>query len=158
MLLAEAPAPSLERVVEPLAPPLVDAEGQAVREWDNAETRPLPLSAVGERYRRYRLADLSADEAMVAAAVRPVVAGDGVLAGWPARGGRWLQAEDGGETDLLANFERAPTVNRRALGEGGDSRSQQHRRLAEQTEGSLDRAGLRAGRRPVSGRGRLAAQ
>jgi ParB-like chromosome segregation protein Spo0J len=39
-------------------------EGQAVREWDNAETRPLPLSALGDRYRRYRLADPAAEEAM----------------------------------------------------------------------------------------------
>jgi ParB-like chromosome segregation protein Spo0J len=35
-----------------------------VREWDNAETRPLPLSALGERYRRYRLSDPRAEEAM----------------------------------------------------------------------------------------------
>jgi ParB-like chromosome segregation protein Spo0J len=35
-----------------------------VREWDNAETRPLPLSALGERYRRYRLSDSGAEEAM----------------------------------------------------------------------------------------------
>jgi len=35
-----------------------------VREWDNAETRPLPLAALGERYRRYRLSDPGAEEAM----------------------------------------------------------------------------------------------
>ena len=35
-----------------------------MREWDNAETRPLPLSALGERYRRYRLSDPGAEEAM----------------------------------------------------------------------------------------------
>jgi ParB-like chromosome segregation protein Spo0J len=35
-----------------------------VREWDNAETRPLPLAALGECYRRYRLADPRAEEAM----------------------------------------------------------------------------------------------
>ena len=35
-----------------------------MREWDNAETRPLLLSALGERYRRYRLADAAAEEAM----------------------------------------------------------------------------------------------
>jgi ParB-like chromosome segregation protein Spo0J len=35
-----------------------------VREWDHAETRPLPLASLGERYRRYRLADPSAEEAM----------------------------------------------------------------------------------------------
>jgi ParB-like chromosome segregation protein Spo0J len=35
-----------------------------VRDWDNAETRPLPLAALGERYRRYRLADPAAEEAM----------------------------------------------------------------------------------------------
>jgi ParB-like chromosome segregation protein Spo0J len=32
--------------------------------WDNAETRPLPLAALGECYRRYRLADPVAEEAM----------------------------------------------------------------------------------------------
>jgi ParB-like chromosome segregation protein Spo0J len=32
--------------------------------WDNAETRPLPLATLGERYRRYRLADPTAEEAM----------------------------------------------------------------------------------------------
>ena len=35
-----------------------------MREWDDAETRPLPLSALGERYRRYRLSDSGAEEAM----------------------------------------------------------------------------------------------
>jgi ParB-like chromosome segregation protein Spo0J len=39
-------------------------EGGAVRDWDNAETRPLSLSALGERYRRYRLSDPRAEEAM----------------------------------------------------------------------------------------------
>jgi ParB-like chromosome segregation protein Spo0J len=39
-------------------------EGAAVREWENTETRPLPVTALGERYRRYRLADPSAEEAM----------------------------------------------------------------------------------------------
>jgi ParB-like chromosome segregation protein Spo0J len=38
--------------------------GEAVREWDNAETRPLPLTDLGRRYRRYRLADPGAEEAM----------------------------------------------------------------------------------------------
>ena len=40
-------------------------EGEAMRIWENAETRPLPVTALGERYRRYRLADPSAEEAMV---------------------------------------------------------------------------------------------
>jgi ParB-like chromosome segregation protein Spo0J len=35
-----------------------------VREWENAETRPLSVNALGERYRRYRLADPRAEEAM----------------------------------------------------------------------------------------------
>ena len=39
-------------------------EGGAVREWEDAETRPLPLAALGGRYRRYRLADPGAEEAM----------------------------------------------------------------------------------------------
>jgi ParB-like chromosome segregation protein Spo0J len=38
--------------------------GVAVGEWDNAETRPLPLAELGERYRRYRLPDPKAEEAM----------------------------------------------------------------------------------------------
>jgi ParB-like chromosome segregation protein Spo0J len=36
----------------------------SVREWDNAETRPLPLTELGSRYRRYRLADSGAETAM----------------------------------------------------------------------------------------------
>jgi ParB-like chromosome segregation protein Spo0J len=39
-------------------------EGEAVREWVNAETRPLAVLSLGERYRRYRLADSRAEEAM----------------------------------------------------------------------------------------------
>lgn len=35
-----------------------------MRIWENAETRPLPVTALGERYRRYRLADSRAEEAM----------------------------------------------------------------------------------------------
>jgi ParB-like chromosome segregation protein Spo0J len=35
-----------------------------VREWESAETRPLSVDALGERYRRYRLADPGAEEAM----------------------------------------------------------------------------------------------
>jgi ParB-like chromosome segregation protein Spo0J len=35
-----------------------------VGEWDNTGTRPLPLADLGERYRRYRLADPGAEEAM----------------------------------------------------------------------------------------------
>jgi hypothetical protein len=36
-----------------------------VRHWDNAAARPLPLKELGERYRRYRLADATAEAAMV---------------------------------------------------------------------------------------------
>jgi ParB-like chromosome segregation protein Spo0J len=35
-----------------------------VRAWENSEARPVPLAELGERYRRYRLADPSAEEAM----------------------------------------------------------------------------------------------
>jgi len=35
-----------------------------VRAWENAEARPLPLADLGERYRRYRLADPAAEAAM----------------------------------------------------------------------------------------------
>lgn len=33
--------------------------------WQEGEVRPLPVEALGEHYRRYRLADLAAEEAMV---------------------------------------------------------------------------------------------
>jgi ParB-like chromosome segregation protein Spo0J len=36
-----------------------------VRAWETAEARPLPLAELGEQYRRYRLADPAAEEAMV---------------------------------------------------------------------------------------------
>ena len=32
--------------------------------WENAEARPLPVAELGEGYRRYRLADPAAEEAM----------------------------------------------------------------------------------------------
>jgi ParB-like chromosome segregation protein Spo0J len=35
-----------------------------VDHWENAEARPLPLDELGERYRRYRLADATAETAM----------------------------------------------------------------------------------------------
>jgi len=35
-----------------------------VGEWENAAARPLPVAALGERYRRYRLADPGAEAAM----------------------------------------------------------------------------------------------
>jgi ParB-like chromosome segregation protein Spo0J len=35
-----------------------------VREWDAAEAQPLPLAELGQQYRRYRLADPAAEEAM----------------------------------------------------------------------------------------------
>lgn len=35
-----------------------------MREWGDVEVRPLPVEALGERYRRYRLADSAAEEAM----------------------------------------------------------------------------------------------
>jgi len=39
-------------------------EGDNVPDWESAEARPLPIAELGERYRRYRLADPSAEEAM----------------------------------------------------------------------------------------------
>ena len=36
-----------------------------MRAWENSAARPLPVAELGERYRRYRLADPSAEEAMV---------------------------------------------------------------------------------------------
>jgi ParB-like chromosome segregation protein Spo0J len=36
-----------------------------MRAWETAEARPLPLAELGEQYRRYRLADPAAEEAMV---------------------------------------------------------------------------------------------
>ena len=35
-----------------------------MRAWEQAEARPLPIAALGGRYRRYRLADPAAEEAM----------------------------------------------------------------------------------------------
>jgi len=35
-----------------------------MREWDDVAVQPLPVEALGERYRRYRLADPAAEEAM----------------------------------------------------------------------------------------------
>jgi ParB-like chromosome segregation protein Spo0J len=65
-----------------------------VRAWDNAETRPLPLAALGERYRRYRLADPVAEEAMARSLQRygqaaPVTA-----------------CRNDGQTQLLDGFKR----------------------------------------------------
>jgi hypothetical protein len=45
-----------------------------VREWENAETQPLLMAALGERYRRYRLADPRAEEAMAWSLQRLAVA------------------------------------------------------------------------------------
>jgi ParB-like chromosome segregation protein Spo0J len=39
-------------------------EDESVRAWKHVEARPLPVDELGERYRRYRLADPAADEAM----------------------------------------------------------------------------------------------
>jgi ParB-like chromosome segregation protein Spo0J len=39
-------------------------EGEPVRAWANAEARPLQLAELGVQYRRYRLADPAAEEAM----------------------------------------------------------------------------------------------
>jgi ParB family chromosome partitioning protein len=35
-----------------------------MRAWDDVAVQPLPVAALGERYRRYRLADPTAEEAM----------------------------------------------------------------------------------------------
>ncbi|HKB37377.1 MAG TPA: ParB N-terminal domain-containing protein [Gemmataceae bacterium] len=39
-------------------------EDEIVCHWENAEARPLPIHELGERYRRYRLTDPSAETAM----------------------------------------------------------------------------------------------
>lgn len=39
-------------------------EGESVRAWANVEVKPLPVAELGVRYRRYRLADPAAEEAM----------------------------------------------------------------------------------------------
>src|SRR5262249_9236436 len=39
-------------------------EDEMVGHWENAEARPLPIHELGERYRRYRLTDPSAETAM----------------------------------------------------------------------------------------------
>jgi ParB-like chromosome segregation protein Spo0J len=45
-------------------------EDESVCRWDNAEGRPLPIQELGERYRRYRLADPSAETAMAGSLAR----------------------------------------------------------------------------------------
>jgi ParB-like chromosome segregation protein Spo0J len=68
--------------------------GEAMREWENAETRPLPLGALGERYRRYRLADPGAEEAM-ARSLRGYGQASPVTACWRS-----------GRAELLDGFKR----------------------------------------------------
>jgi ParB family transcriptional regulator, chromosome partitioning protein len=71
-----------------------------VGEWDNAETRPLLLAELGERYRRYRLADPGAEEAM-ARSLRRFGQASPVTACW--RDGR---------AELLDGFKRQAAAGR----------------------------------------------
>ena len=50
-----------------LAPMLVD--------WPAGEVRPLPLQALGEHYRRYRLPDAESEAAMAQLGMRPMMTG-----------------------------------------------------------------------------------
>jgi ParB-like chromosome segregation protein Spo0J len=74
--------------------------GAAVGEWDNAETRPLPLAELGEQYRRYRLPDPGAEEAM-AMSLRRFGQASAVTACW--RGSR---------AELLDGFKRQAAAGR----------------------------------------------
>jgi len=71
-----------------------------VREWDNAETRPLPMAALGERYRRYRLSDPGVEQAM-AWSLRSYGQASPVTACW--RDGR---------AELLDGFKRRAAAER----------------------------------------------
>jgi ParB-like chromosome segregation protein Spo0J len=75
-------------------------EAEAVREWVNAETRPWSLSALGERYRRYRLADAAAEEAMAWSLQRYGQASP-ATACWRA-----------GQAELLDGFKRRAAAER----------------------------------------------
>jgi ParB-like chromosome segregation protein Spo0J len=48
----------------PFLPDGWGSEDEAVRAWVQVEARPLPVNELGEHYRRYRLTDPTADEAM----------------------------------------------------------------------------------------------
>jgi ParB-like chromosome segregation protein Spo0J len=71
-----------------------------VRDWDNAETRPLPLATLGEHYRRYRLADPAAEEAMARSLQRYGQASPATV------------CQRDGQTELLDGFKRRAAASR----------------------------------------------
>ena len=92
-----------------------------------AEARPLAVAELGERYRRYRLADPAAEEAM-ARSLRQYGQLSPVVACW--RDGR-AELLDGFKRRAaaaqvgLADVERARGGGGRTFGQGGDLRPQQ---------------------------------
>ena len=117
-----------------------------MREWDNAETRPLPLAALGERYRRYRLADPGAEEAM-AWSLRHYGQASPVTA---CRRDERAELLDGFKRRVAAarlgwaTLERAAWWKSTSVGQGGDLRAQQRGRPAERVGRSLAGAGTGA--------------
>ena len=69
--------------------------------WENSEARTLPVAELGERYRRYRLADPSAEAAMVRS-LHSYGQASPVMACW----------RDGG-AELLDGFRKKPGSCRR---------------------------------------------
>jgi len=120
-----------------------------VRAWGSEEgvVRPVALAALGQRYRRYRLADPPAEEAMAGSLRRwgqlaPVVAcrrGDELelLDGFK----RWTAARQGSRAD---DAERACAGSGRADGEGGDPGTEPRSRRRARVGGSVDRASVGA--------------
>ena len=79
--------------------------------WDLGEVRPLAVEALGERYRRYRLADPAAEEAMA----RSLRQYGQPRPWWSAsatagRVARWLQAAGGGSAGLARRTFSARVV------------------------------------------------
>jgi ParB-like chromosome segregation protein Spo0J len=85
--------------------------GDAVRALEHAEARPLPLEALGGRYRRYRLADPAAEDAM-ARSLRQYGQLAPVTACW--RDGR-AELLDGFKRHAAAGQASWPTLSVRVL-------------------------------------------
>lgn len=82
-----------------------------MRAWDQAEARPMPIEALGGRYRRYRLADVAAEEAM-ARSLRQYGQMSPVTACW--RDGR-AELLDGFKRQAAASRASWPTLSVRVL-------------------------------------------
>ena len=125
------------------------SRGGCAMSWNEGVVQPVALAALGQSYRRYRLADPPAEEAMAGSLRRwgqlaPVVACRRgpqleLLDGFK----RWTAARAGGRVD---DPERAGVGGGRADGEGGDPGTEPRPRRRPRVGGSLDRAGAGARR------------